>query len=252
MSADTLAIPDPPLVNWLVALSHDSPLEAHAPDARRGTSPPLTAVPSLLSLLKDPDRNVRRRTALAAGNLAREVRWVLPALRTALEDVALHDADDSVRSEAVEALLQAGPQPATEVAALEDALHSALDVVRFHAALALGDLGPVARSAVPALIHVCSWDEELSVRVGAAMALWKIDERRVSLVLHVLTEALANENELICRVAAENLAQMGSEASEAVPALREALRRSYRHSIVPTSVRLALDRIEAQTRPITE
>src|SRR6266513_576195 len=117
--ADTLKLPverlvqDPPLADWLVALSHDSPFERpQASVARRGASPPLTAAPSLLSLLKDSDGDVRRRAVAALGNLGEEVRRVLPALCAALKEAALNDGDDGVRAEAVRALLRAGPQPA--------------------------------------------------------------------------------------------------------------------------------------------
>jgi len=196
-----------------------------------------------LSLLRDSDRNIRVRAITALGNVAEEVRNLLPALRTALGHVALHDEDDAVRAGAAHALLRAGPQPASEVGALMDALRNEIDVVRFHAAIALGDLGPAGRPAVPALIAASHWDVEPAVRVGSAMALWKID-RRVPLVLYVLTEALGDANELICWVAADGLGQIGPQAREAVPALHQALRRDFRLAIVKTGVRLALERID--------
>jgi HEAT repeat protein len=226
-------------------------LEPGSADTRPfSNGPPLTAVPSLLSLLRDADPNVRAQTAAAVGDLARELRRVLPQLRAALEEAALDDGDEGVRGEAVRALLRAGPQPATEIPALVDALRNEIDVVRFHAAMALGDIGPAARSAGPALIHVCTWDVEPAVRVGAAAALWKIDGDRGALVLHVLTDALTNANEMICWIAAESLAQMGPAAREAAPALRQALGRHYRLSVITTSLKLALQRIEPT--PIVE
>jgi len=238
---------DPPLADWLVALSHDSPFEPRqASAAGGGASPPLAAVPSLLSLMKDSNRDVRLRTVAGLGDLGREIRRVLPVLRAALREAAHHDADAGVRAEAVRALLQAGPQPATEVDALVTALHSDLDVVRFHAAFALGDFGPAARPGVPELIHTSIWDEDPAVRVEAAMALWKIDPARAPLVLHVLTTALQNTNELICWIAAECLGQMGPEAREAVPALRQALERDFRISLIKTGVLHALERIGPQ------
>jgi HEAT repeat protein len=194
----------------------------------------------------DADRDVRLRALTALGDLAGEVRRVLPALRAALEEAARHDADEGCRAEAVRALLRAGPQPATEVAALVDALRSEVDVLRFHAATALGDFGPDGRPAVPALTQASLWDEEPAVRVGAAVALWKID-RKGPLVLQVLTEALGDANELICWVAAEGLGQMGPAAREAVPALRRASRRDFRLSLIRAGVRLALERIDPQT-----
>src|SRR5262249_54312917 len=135
---------------------------------------------------------------------------------------------------------------ATGVGALVDALHGEVDVVRFHAAIALGDLGPAGRPAVPALVQASLWDEEPAVRVGAAVALWKIDRER-PLALSVLVQALGDANELICWVAAEFLGQMGPAAGGAVPALRQALRRDFRLSLSRTGVRLALERVCPRT-----
>jgi HEAT repeat protein len=237
---------DPPLADWLVALSHDSPFErppAHA--AQGGTAPPLTAVPSLFSLLQDTDGNIRLRAVTALGELGGEVRRVLPALHAALREVALNDGDDGVRAEAVRALLRAGPEPATQVGALVDSLDSGVDVVRFHTAIALGDLGPAGRPAVPGLIRAALWDEDPAVRVEAAMALWKID-RKGPLVIPALVGALDDSNELICWIAAEYLGQMGPAAREAVPALRQALHRDFKLSLIKTGLMLALERIDLQ------
>jgi HEAT repeat protein len=238
--------PYPRIGELLVALSHDSPFErpqAHATPG--GASPSPAMVPSLLSLLKDSDPNIRLRAVTALGDLAGEVRRVLPALWAALGEAALHDGDEGVRAEAVHALLRAGLQPATQVGALVDALHSEVDVVRFHAAIALGDLDSAGRPAVAALIHTSLWDDDPAVRVEAAMALWKID-RKLPLVLHVLVKALEDVNELICWIAAERLGQLGSAAREAVPALRQALQRDFRVSLIKTAVVLALERIDSQ------
>jgi HEAT repeat protein len=236
--------PDVPLVDWLVALSHDSPLEQPPDDAARGRAAvPLTAVPALLSLLKDSDRRVRLQATTALGDLGEEVRRVLPALHAVLEEAAWSDPDDAVRTEAARALLRAGPQPTTEVGALADALHSELDIVRFHAAAALGDSRLAGRPAVPELIHACLWDEDPAVRVGAAAALWKIDDNKEPLVLQVLTNALHDASELICWVAVDCLGQMGPAAQQAVPALRRLLQRDLRISLIKKAATLALERI---------
>jgi HEAT repeat protein len=236
-----------PLADWLVALSHDSPFERpEAGAALGGASPPLAAAPSLLAQLKDADRDVRLRAVTALGDLAAEVRRLLPVIRVALGEAAHHDADDGVRTEAVRAFLRAGPQPATDVAALVDALRSDVEVVRFHAAVTLGDLGPAAQAAVPALIHASLWDDDPAVRVESAMALWKIDDQKGPLVFDVLTQALAHANELICWIAAECLGRIGPAARQAVPALRQALQREFRLALVTSSVRLALERIDPQ------
>src|SRR2546421_457410 len=126
-----------------------------APAPNRHKCQPASSLPGALHQLSPyhpTQSDVRDRGVTALGDLAGEVRRVLPALRAALGEAALHDRDDGVRSEAVHALLRAGPQTATELAPLVDALDSEVDVVRFHAAIALGEFGPGARPAVPALM----------------------------------------------------------------------------------------------------
>jgi HEAT repeat protein len=238
----------PPLADWLEALSHDSPFEqGQDPSIWDQVAPRPALVPILLSLLKDPDRDVRVRVLTALGNFGGQAHRVLPALRLALKETALEDDDEFVRIRAAHALLQVGPEPDSEVAGLIDSLQNELEVLRFHAAVALGNLGRAARSAVPALIHTALWDEDPAVRVEAAVSLWKI-ERKGPLVIPVLSEALAAENELICWMAADALGQIGPEAREAVPALRRALQRDFKVSLIKTGVILALERIDPHAK----
>lgn len=238
--------PETSLADWLIALGHDSPLErAEASAAGSRPAPPLSTVPSILSLLKDGDANVRRRAAAALGDVAAECRRILPALHDALGQAALNDGDDAVRAEAARALLRAGPHSDTDVGALADAMHSELDVVRFHAAAALGDAGPASRPAVPALVHASLWDEDPVVRVAAAAALWRIDANKDPLVVSVLTRALDDANELVCWVAVDCLGQMGPAAAPAVPALRRLLERDLRIAMIKRAVTLILERVEA-------
>jgi HEAT repeat protein len=117
--------------------------------------------------------------------------------------------------------------------------------MRFHAAVALGNLGRNARPAVPALIYTALWDEDPAVRVEAAVSLWKV-ERNPPLVIPVLIEAFAADNELICWMAVDALGQIGPEAREAVPALRRALQRDFKVSLIKKGVLVALERIESQ------
>jgi HEAT repeat protein len=195
--------------------------------------------------MKSAELKVRAQAIRAVGDLAARVRRLLPTLRQILEEAAHADGED-VRAEAVRALLRAGPQPDNDVAALTDALHSGLEIIRFHAAIALGDFGIEGRPAVPNLIHASLWDDEPAVRLAAAMAIWKIDDQRGPLIIHVLSRALGDANELICWLAAEFLGQMNTAARDAVPALQNALRRKYELSVVQTSIRLALERITPQ------
>jgi HEAT repeat protein len=207
----------------------------------------LTAVGSIISLLNDSDRNIRHRAVAALGELGAQAHRALPLVRAALKEIALRDEADAVRTRAVQALLQAGPQPDSEVAALCDALRDELDEVRFHAAVALGDLGRAARPAVAVLTHAHLWDRDAAVRVAAAVALWKID-RQGPVVIPALVKALADDNELLCWVAADCLGQIGPEAREAVPALRQALRRPFKMALIRKGVALALRRIDPQAR----
>jgi HEAT repeat protein len=140
---------------------------------------------------------------------------------------ARHRSRSSFRERAVKAMM--GRWPPRRPLPLAHRLGDLNGVVRFHAAISLGDLGSGGRPAVAALTHTSLWDEDPAVRVEAAMALWKID-RKLPLVLHVLTNALEDANELICWIAAERLAQLGPVAREAVPALRKAMKRDLRVS----------------------
>jgi HEAT repeat protein len=233
-----------PIADWLAALSHDSPFENGQDNSVWDQEAPrLALVPILISLLQDTDRDVRRRTIAALAKFGEQAQRTLPVLRAALKDAALKDDDESVRSEAVHAVLQVGPQPASDVAALIDSLQDELDVVRFHAAVALGDFGRGAQSAAPALIHAARWDEDAAVRVEAAVALRKI-EGHGPLAIQTLVEALGNDNELVCWIAADALGELGPEAREAIPALQQALRRPFKMSLVARGVALALERID--------
>jgi HEAT repeat protein len=238
--------PLPPLADWLEALSHDSPFEqGQDPSIWDQVAPRPALVPILISLLKDPDREVRVRVLTALGNFGGQAHRVLPAVRLALKKTALEDDDAFIRTQAARALLQVGPEPDSEVAGLSDSLRNELAVLRFHAAVALGNLGRKARLAVPALIHTALWDEDLAVRVEAAVSLWKI-ERSGPLAIPVLIEALEADNEMICWMAADALGQIGPEAREAVPALRQALHRDFKVSLIKKGVLLALERIDPQ------
>jgi HEAT repeat protein len=239
----------PPLADWLEALSHDSPF-GHGPDRSIGDqfAPRPALVPVLISLLKDSDRNVRVRVLTALGNLGAQAHRVLPVIRAALKETAVNDIDESVRTQAGHALLQVGPEPDSEVAGLMDALQNELEVLRFHAAIALGDLGCEAQPAVPVLIHSALWDEDPAVRVEAAVALWKID-RTGPLVIPALIKALADGNELICWIAADCLGQIGPEARQAVPALQQALHRPFKIGLIRRGIALALERIDPHGGP---
>ncbi len=235
----------PQVAAWLDALSHDSPFGSNQDNSVwERDAPRLALVPILISLLKDPDREVRLRVVTALGNFGAQARQALPVLRAALQETASKDSDEAVRSSALGAVLQVGPEPASDIPALANALQSELEIVRFHAAATLGDMGRSARAAMPDLIHAASWDEDAAVRVVAAMALWKIDQNG-PLAVSTLTKALDGDNELVCWIAADNLREIGPAAVDAIPALRRGLGRPFKIGLVHSALELALLRIES-------
>jgi HEAT repeat protein len=234
-------------VDWLEALSHDSPFErqAFAALGSQASLPLATSVQRLVPLLKNPDSRVRMRALTILEDIGGQAYAILPMLRAALKEAALKDADEAVRTRAVHAVLRVGPKPDSSGIPLIASLQDELDVVRFHAAATLGDLGRAAEFAIPALLHAALWDGDLAVRVEAAVALWKID-RKGPVVLPVLIEALNSDNELLCWIAADCLGGMGPAAREAIPALQQALGRPFKISLIQQGVALALERVTRQ------
>ena len=233
-----------PVADWLEGLSHDGPFELPE-DVSAGDAavPRIEALPSMVSLLRDPNKDIRAQAVAALGKLGERARLALPAIRAALKKAAFKDTDEGVRALAEHAILQVGPLPVSDVAGLVDAVQDDLDLVRFHAAIALADLGGAAQPAVPVLIHTALWDEAPAVRLGAALALWKIDQHKAPLVIPALIKALADDDEFICWIASDCLGQMGDEGRRAVPALQQALDRPFKMELVRKSVALALEQL---------
>src|SRR5262249_56043972 len=93
--------------------------------------------------------------------------------------------------------------------------------VRARAAWWLGQHGPRAGAGVPALLEALA-DEDGSVGVAAAEALWRIARHQAA--LPALIAALGDPSGLARCRAAEALGRIGADAGAAVPALVEALR----------------------------
>ena len=193
----------------------------------------------LVEQLQSADASQRRQAADQMGQHTSEA-WLVPALAAVLQD---RDAD--VRWRAARALERFGPQAVPAMNALIAALKDPEPLVRAHAAHALGGTGPSARLAASALANAML-DPEPLVRRAAVEALGKIrpgprvtiplltrtlKDAEPSVVLpalHTLAdlgkpvvplviEALADEE--ACYWACLVLAEIGPEASEAVPAL---------------------------------
>lgn len=128
-----------------------------------GRSRPAEAIPALIQVLEDEDEYVRSSAVFALGEIGPQP-GVVPAL---LE--ALGDEDGFVRGTAAEALGKIGPEEGV-VSALMQAVGDEDAYVRQTAVLALKRIGSGAAAAVPALIQALQ-DKSDRVRGYAAEAL---------------------------------------------------------------------------------
>ncbi|MBI3465491.1 MAG: HEAT repeat domain-containing protein [Planctomycetes bacterium] len=173
------------------------------------------AVPRLAEALKDPACCLPAAAAL--GRIGPAAKPAVAALLPLLKD-----ENPAVRREVLLALGAIGP-PAESVL---DSAVSLLDdpdpKVRTAAAYVLGKLGPAAKSAAPALRKgLASGDPGLN-RI-AAWALVKIEpenQENVRAAIPVLTEALAHEQAMVRREAADALRALGAQSRPALEALQ--------------------------------
>ena len=130
-----------------------------------------SALPQLISGLKDSDVQVRMAAAWAISQVAPATS---PATVKALEQ-ALSDDNPRVRSLAAVALRQTAPEAADAIPQLVAALNDPVDYVRAPAADALGAIGPAARVAVgPLAKRLMVKDEQVFVLRSISYALGNI------------------------------------------------------------------------------
>ena len=176
------------------------------------------AVPALIDALEDSYEPVRRNAIYALGAIGRPaVESLTDALdgeKEAFEmEPILHICDPA------HGLAAAG---ASAVPALITALEDERENIRASAAYALGEMGPVAAEAVDALIALLT-DESEEVRRHATSALGMI-KAPTSKTVPALVKVLQNpEDTDLAFFAAQALTRIGPDATEAVPALRDAL-----------------------------
>jgi HEAT repeat protein len=197
-------------------------------------------VPTLISALDNPEREVRLRLVPLAARVAPDAKTVIPALIKVLREPL--DSDRRAAGQAV-FISYAGPaqQAARELGrlapgtALADAAVSALsEVVQSgpdkrwgSAADALSQFGPAGASAVGPLISMLerTASSELATRDGAsaAAALGEIAPRTSSAAAAVtaLTAALKSQSIPTRQAAIEALSSFGSAAAPAIPSIRE-------------------------------
>jgi HEAT repeat protein len=155
------------------------------------------ATQSLVQSLQDKDVRVVWYSIYALGNIGEQAATAVPALREALTA----DSDS------------AEPKHIT-AAALGD------QFTRRFAAQALGRIGPAAKEAAADLRQAISSDDA-SLRVAAALALWKVAEDRSA--IEVLGKMLSAKNVNAAHEAAQAFTQLGSAGRPGIAALVRAL-----------------------------
>ena len=176
------------------------------------------AVPALIDALEDSYEPVQRNAIYALGAIGElAVEPLIDALDAEKEafeiEPILHICD------AAHGLAAVG---APAVSVLISALQDERENVRASAAYALGEMGPVAAEAVDALIALLTEESE-EVRRHATSALGMI-KVPTSKTVPALVEVLRNpEDTDLAFFAAQALTRIGPDATEAVPALRDAL-----------------------------
>jgi HEAT repeat protein len=237
---------DTPIAVWLKLLQNEEvpfgreavPVCGQIGDSLRA------ALPSLVGFLTSEEAELRAQVVAVLSDLAQQAQGIMQMARVALRQAALREQDEVIRTNAVRALANLGPQAASHVPALVDALRDEIPAVRMNAAYTLGEMGPDARQASTALFMALR-DRDMGVRVHVAAALWKI-ERRDRVVVPVLIQALRDPDEVLRWIAADCLRDIGPAARDAVPALKEALEGDFKIALIRTGVALALERIEAE------
>jgi HEAT repeat protein len=173
----------------------------------------------LTAALKDPMADVRLDAVQLLIDLGPDAKECLPAL----VDV-LGDADGKVRVTAAEAVWRLG-KPSAALPALVAALRDKDPGNRAYAAAQLGYLmREDAKPAVPALIQAL-WDEDTGVRAAAEEALGRISASARAAIPALLTALKRpGEEDPIYSSTAEALGRFGPAAKTAVPVLLEKLK----------------------------
>ncbi len=179
------------------------------------------AVSALVDALEDCYEPVRRNAIYALGAIGKpaveSLTNALDAEKEAFEmEPILHICD------AAHGLAAVG---APAVPALISALADERENIRASTAYALGEMGPVAAEAVDALIALLTdasdASEEVRRHATSALGMIKVP---TSKTVPALVEVLGNpEDTDLAFFAAQALTRIGPDATEAVPALRDAL-----------------------------
>lgn len=174
------------------------------------------AVPNLIMSLRDREEEVRAAVATALGQLGPAASEALPALLQ-----ASLDHEESVRVAALGALGFLGLSSSAVLEVLTDALRDPSSEVKSAAATALGMLSAV--TAVDSLAD-CLSDGQSHVRAAAAKALGQIGGKHTASAVPRLTQSLKDSDHVVRRSAAVSLGRIGPFAASAATNLADAMR----------------------------
>jgi HEAT repeat protein len=261
----------PALVELLKEKDSVVRLRATAALLRVGAEPK-DVVPGLADAVRDLSVLTELRNAEALRRYGNEAEPLRPALRDLLghADVftrlaaaeLLWQLDPAEKDAAVPVLLEAltNPAPAARLgaaaalcrvdpdnprgpAALTAALADPDPFVRQEAARAVGRVGPDAKALLPALSAILE-DEEAPTRVTAAFAVWKVGQKADKATAACVACLKASPCATFRAQAALVLGEIGPDAKDAVPALRDALKDRNRG--VRVAAAEALRKVDAE------
>ncbi len=175
------------------------------------------AIPALIALMEE-EPEVQQYVAIAIGQISGpEARAAIPFLET-----LLGSPDELTRLRAAQALwrIDGRIQPALDM--LTTCLRGQY---RSPAAEMLGEMGETAQRAVPGLVAALgdTSPHARRVRLEAATALWRIEhctDRSLPVLIQLLRDPGPSTS--VATRAALALGEMGADAREAIPGLREA------------------------------
>ncbi len=178
------------------------------------------AVPRLGKMLTQKGA-VRSQAVIALAQLGPQAQEAIEALRATIKD---NDSDDFTALWAAITVCRLDPKPGA-VANVASYLDNRNPDIRRDAVEALGLLGPSAKPAVPKLTLALS-DADLRGRLAVAIALWKIDQNPIA--LPSVVELLRSSNQQVREDAVVELGgTFGPEAKSAVSALVKRLFDPY-------------------------
>jgi HEAT repeat protein len=208
------------------------------------------AKPALV-LLTDADEEffVRIASVKALWLVTDDPELVVPILQAMLKERDRRKPgypDNSGRCSIAELLGEIGPRAQKAIPDLVAYVEDATDhwAGRKYGREALGRIGPLAKEAVPAL-RAGLKDPDISARVAAAVAMWKVtgkdSDELVDVLRQALREALPGEFANPIEDAIEGLGEFGPKAKPAVPDLLGvlALPEDYRRGSRPNKHTLA-------------